>query len=89
MADVTYNTSSFPSLLRTVDSVLRLAPGCEVVLAYKERHETERGIWGMFESIGLRMQKVDQIYGFGGAQVEVWLGGVDNDISQGIESIRG
>ena len=89
MADVTYNTSSFPSLLRTVDSVLRLAPNCEVVLAYKERHETERGIWGMFENIGLRMQKVDQIYGSGGAQVEVWLGGVDKCISRGIESIRG
>jgi hypothetical protein len=30
------------------------------------------------------MQKVDQVYGFGGAQVEVWLGGVDRDISQGM-----
>jgi hypothetical protein len=74
MADVTYNTSSFPSLLRTVDSILRLAPSCAVVLAHKERHEAERGIWGMFEGIGLKMQKIDQIYGFGGAPVEVWLG---------------
>jgi hypothetical protein len=89
MADVTYNTSSFPSLIRTVDSVLRLVPGCEVVLAYKERHETERRILGMFESIGLRMRKIDHIYGFGAAEVEVWLGGVDRDMPEGIESIQG
>jgi len=80
MADVTYNPSSFPSLLRTVGSILRLAPGCEVVLAYKERHETEREIWGSFEGIGLKMQKIDQINGFGGAEVEVWLGGVNRAI---------
>ena len=77
MADVTYNTSSFPSLLRTVDSILRLAPSCQVVLAYKERHEAEGEIWGMFEGVGLRMQKIDQVHGFGGAEVQVWLGGVD------------
>ncbi len=77
MADVTYNPSSFPSLLRTIDSILRLAPSCEVVLAYKERHETERGIWGDFEGVGLEMRKIDQVSGFGGAQVEIWLGGVD------------
>jgi hypothetical protein len=76
MADVTYNPSSFPSLLRTVDSILRLAPGCEVVLAYKERHDTERRIWGDFEGIGLKMRMIDRAYGFGGAPVEVWLGGV-------------
>jgi hypothetical protein len=81
MADVTYNTSSFPSLLRTVDSILQLAPGCNVVLAYKERHEAERGIWGMFEGIGLKMQMVDQVHGFGGAQVEVWVGTVDKATS--------
>jgi hypothetical protein len=80
MADVTYNTTSFPSLLRTVDSTLRLAPGCEVVLAYKERHETEREIWGDFEGIGLKMRKIDQVDGFGGAEVEVWLGAVDRVI---------
>jgi protein N-lysine methyltransferase METTL21D len=89
MADVTYNTSSFPSLLRTVDSILRLAPGCKVVLAYKERHEAERGIWGMFEGVGLKLQKIDQILGFGGAQVEVWLGGVDSVMSQRVEPIWG
>jgi len=81
MADVTYNPSSFPSLLRSVDSILRLTPECEVVLAYKERHETEREIWGDFERIGLKMRKIDQVYGFGGAQVEIWLGGVDRVIS--------
>ena len=63
MADVTYNTSSFPALLRTLGSLLALgdshhhhtelgargsvAPEPLVLLAYKERDPAERQLWDM------------------------------------------
>jgi protein N-lysine methyltransferase METTL21D len=63
MADVTYNTSSFPALLRTLTSLLALSdhrrqcvggPGAHepidgplVLLAYKERDPGERQLWDM------------------------------------------
>ncbi|KAH9987134.1 putative methyltransferase-domain-containing protein [Russula compacta] len=63
MADVTYNTSSFPALLRTLASLLAPSTGTPphpprndddvgssgplVVLAYKERDPAERQLWDM------------------------------------------
>jgi hypothetical protein len=63
MADVTYDTSSFPALLRTLTSLLSLSdhrrqcvggPGAHepidgplVLLAYKERDPGEQRLWDM------------------------------------------
>ncbi|KAG8834265.1 hypothetical protein FRC17_009274 [Serendipita sp. 399] len=75
MSDVTYNTDSFPALLRTLKNLLQLSPHARIILAYKERHEAERSAWPLFEKeVGIRLQKVDEIPGAGGAPVEVWFG---------------
>lgn len=75
MADVTYNTDSFPSLVRTLSQLVRLgkkAPA--VVLGYKERDVAERTLWELVGEFGLKFQKVGERAGAGGAPVEVWLG---------------
>ena len=75
MADVTYNTTSFPSLLRTLDrlSKLRATPPA-VLLAYKERDPDERRLWGMAAEIGLVFDKLTDVPGYGGMPVEVYVG---------------
>ncbi|TFY53332.1 hypothetical protein EVJ58_g9509 [Rhodofomes roseus] len=59
MADVTYNTSAFPSLIRTVSDILRLrSPSTPelrktvLLLGYKERDPAERTLWEMMRDIG-------------------------------------
>lgn len=75
MSDVTYNTSSFPALLKTLNNLLDLSPHARIMLAYKERHDSERVVWPMFEEqVGLQIHKVDNVPGAGGAPVEIWLG---------------
>jgi len=88
MADVTYNTSSFPALLRTLAALLALRAGsssthgdgsgrCEplVVLAYKERDPAERQLWDMMaRETGVVLECVGKQAGAGGLPVEIWLG---------------
>lgn len=75
MSDVTYNDASFQPLLRTLRRLCTLSSAARFILAYKERHDSERRIWDMFESeAGILFQKVDEISGAGGAPVEIWLG---------------
>lgn len=75
MADVTYNTSSFPALLRTLASLITMsAKRPLILLGYKERDEAERTIWVMANEIGIRFRKVDEIAGSGVDPVEVWIG---------------
>jgi hypothetical protein len=88
MADVTYNTSSFPALLRTLGSLLALcdphyhraeldpvAPEPLVLLAYKERDPAERQLWDMMaRETGVVLECVGKQAGAGGLPVEVWLG---------------
>jgi hypothetical protein len=75
MSDVTYNTASFPALLRTVKNLLSLAPAARMIIAYKERHVAERIAWEMFESDAkLSLHKVEEIPGSAGVPVEIWLG---------------
>ena len=76
MADVTYNTASFPSLVRTFSSLTQL---CEkpplMLLGYKERDTSERTLWEMLRqeaSFGLVL--AGQIQGAGDASVEIWIG---------------
>jgi hypothetical protein len=83
MADVTYNTASFPSLLRTLSSLVRLnaknsRPPPLVILGYKERDSDERSLWGMLASdVGVRLEKVGECEGWPeSTPVEFWVGRV-------------
>lgn len=76
-ADVTYNTASFPSLLKTLTSLLRPddGPRPPLLLAYKQRDLAERDLWKMLESEGIELRHVDTISGAEEeGEVEIWLG---------------
>ncbi|KAG5643258.1 hypothetical protein DXG03_001268 [Asterophora parasitica] len=78
MADVTYNTSSFPSLARTLSALTRLGTKPPIVLlGYKERDAAERTLWELVGEFGLTFRKIGERAGAGGAPVEVWMGTVD------------
>ncbi|KAI0057207.1 hypothetical protein BV25DRAFT_1920310 [Artomyces pyxidatus] len=77
MADVTYNTSSFPSLLRTLSSILALSSSRHplVLLAYKERDPAERELWDLLaRETGIILERVGSQAGAGGQEVEIWMG---------------
>ncbi|PVG04887.1 hypothetical protein CPB86DRAFT_809881 [Serendipita vermifera] len=75
MSDVTYNTSSFPALIKTLKRLINISPNAWVILAYKERHSAERTAWNMFEDeVKIRLKKVKEVKGAGGAPVEIWIG---------------
>ena len=84
MADVTYNTAAFPSLIRTVSDILRLRAEARkqdatlketmILLGYKERDPAERTLWGMMQEVGVHLEKVDERRGAGGDPVEIWIG---------------
>lgn len=85
MADVAYNTSSFPTLLSTLASLLALsdhdgnaAAGAReplVLLAYKERDPGERQLWDMMMAdVGVALEQVGSEAGAGGPPVEIWMG---------------
>lgn len=75
MADVTYNTASFPSLVRTLSELVRLGTKSPVVLlGYKERDAAERTLWDLMKEAGIKFQRIGQRLGAGGAPVEIWLG---------------
>ena len=74
MADVTYNTSSFPSLVRTLSDLIKLGLKPPVVLlGYKERDPGERTLWKMTKEVGLEFEKVAERPGAGGAPIEIWI----------------
>ncbi|KAI9632484.1 putative methyltransferase-domain-containing protein [Dioszegia hungarica] len=79
-ADVTYNTASFPSLVRTLTALLRPGSPDEkqpmLLLAYKQRDPGERELWKMLEDVGIVMRLADTIEGADGGEgaVEIWLG---------------
>ncbi|WVO13234.1 hypothetical protein L204_100847 [Cryptococcus depauperatus] len=81
-ADVTYNTSAFPSLLSTLSSLICPPNDSSahplLLMAYKERDSGERELWQMLEGQGIDMVKIDEVkgcedYGF----TEIWVGGTD------------
>ncbi|TDL23856.1 hypothetical protein BD410DRAFT_746742 [Rickenella mellea] len=75
MADVTYNTSSFPSLVATLERLKKV--GREppaVLLAYKERDAAERDLWNQVTRIGLELHEIDRVNGAGGAPIEIYFG---------------
>lgn len=75
MADVTYNTTSFPALSRTLLRLSRMgSQPPAILLGYKERDEGERSFWEMAAQVGIKFQKIGERGGTGGAPVEIWLG---------------
>jgi len=86
MADVTYNTSSFPSLVRTLSTLLQLNAKRNVkppliLLGYKERDPAERTLWEMALRIGVVFQRFGGRSGSGGQEVEVWVGKVETELT--------
>lgn len=79
MADVTYNTASFPSLVRTLDRLVQLSRASAsdrspcIVLAYKQRDAAERTLWPMLRDIDVQLELVDKVSGAGGEDVEIWI----------------
>lgn len=86
MADVTYNSSIFPSLVRTLLSLLQPQPTSAsplVLLSFKERDPTgaERGLWTLAKEKGIWFEMVGCVKGHGATkeegEVEVWVGGLE------------
>ncbi|WVW80047.1 hypothetical protein I302_102020 [Kwoniella bestiolae CBS 10118] len=78
-ADVTYNTSAFPSLLRTLTSLLAPSPAKKppiLILAYKQRDPSERDLWTMLQEKGVSLRLVDKVVGVERDQgeTEIWIG---------------
>lgn len=78
---MTYNTASFPSLLRTLSSLVQLNSEYSrsppvVILGYKERDPDERILWGMLESeVGIHLEKVGECDGWPeSTPIEFWIG---------------
>lgn len=81
MADVTYNTSSFPSLVRTLAALSRVGLNPPIfIMGYKERDSAERTLWEMTKQVGIKFEQVGERKGGGGAPVEIWLGRSENSI---------
>lgn len=92
MADVTYNTASFPSLVRTLKSIIALHDSSDkpepplVLLGYKERDSAERTLWDMAREIGVDFLQVGERAGMGGQPIEIWLGHVHESFKQNATS---
>lgn len=74
MSDVTYNTSSFPSLVQTIAKLIRRGNPPVILLGYKERDTAERDLWAMLEAMGLRLEKIGERQGAVEPAVEIWFG---------------
>ena len=77
MADVTYNTASFPALVRTLDTLIGLSSSGKsptIILGYKERDLEERTLWEMVKGIGVALERVGERVGAGREPVEFWIG---------------
>jgi hypothetical protein len=74
MSDVTYNTSSFPALLKTIAKLVEMREPPVILLGYKERDEAERDAWNMLEERGIRLEKIGQRLGAANPSVEIWFG---------------
>jgi hypothetical protein len=80
-ADVTYNTASFPHLLKTLCALLKatshIVAGKQpvVLLAYKQRDVAEKGLWALLDDEGIIMEPVSTVRGAEEeGPVEIWIG---------------
>ncbi|KIJ65120.1 hypothetical protein HYDPIDRAFT_88870 [Hydnomerulius pinastri MD-312] len=84
MADVTYNTLSFPALIGTLSRLIEFSKSKRngrppmILLGYKERHSDERTLWEMAKGINIHFEKVGEVKGAGGNPVEIWVGRVSD-----------
>lgn len=74
MSDVTYNTSSFPSLVQTIAKLIRRENPPVILLGYKERDTAERDLWAMLRAMGLHLEKIGERRGAAEPAVEIWFG---------------
>ncbi|KAJ7091335.1 putative methyltransferase-domain-containing protein [Mycena belliarum] len=73
MADVAYNTSSFGSLVQTLNRLVNSSSKRpRVIMGYKVRDESERALWAMVEAAGMLLTLVGRREGAGGMPVEIW-----------------
>ncbi|TFK71378.1 hypothetical protein BDN72DRAFT_765157 [Pluteus cervinus] len=89
MADVTYNTDSFPSLIRAIHNLIQLPKSHLpnsiptkppiIILGYKERHSAERELWPQIKEIGAELVKLGEREGAGGPHIEIWACVPDED----------
>ncbi|KAH7885836.1 putative methyltransferase-domain-containing protein [Phlebopus sp. FC_14] len=85
MADVTYNTSSFPALIATLSRLVRFSEGRRkghspmILMGYKERDSAERALWDMVKCIHIEFQRVGEVKGAGGNAIEIWVGQVSGE----------
>ncbi|KAG6331774.1 hypothetical protein ID866_7318 [Astraeus odoratus] len=79
MADVTYNTASFPALIGTLMRLVQFSRYKSkqpplILLGYKERDAAERTLWDRARGIDIDLEQVAQVSGAGGNAIEVWVG---------------
>jgi hypothetical protein len=66
---VTYNTASFPALISTLKrlffppSMTVATPSPVLLLAYKQRHASERTLWPALKEIGIQLERFGTIDG--------------------------
>ncbi|KIL65568.1 hypothetical protein M378DRAFT_76761 [Amanita muscaria Koide BX008] len=79
MADVTYNTSAFPALMRTLRKLVKLGQKPPLILlGYKERDIAERSLWDLAKEENIHFILIEKIRGAGDAPIEIWIGRVIN-----------
>lgn len=80
MADVTYNTTSFPALINTLSRLAEFSKSKRadrypsILLGYKERDVAERTLWNMAKEAGIVLEQVGVVSGAGGTAIEIWIG---------------
>lgn len=78
MADVAYNTDSFPALIQTLADARNMSPDKKplFLMGYKERHGEERRLWDMTKKVGIDFIRVGTVPGHasGVAPIEIWIG---------------
>lgn len=76
---MTYNTASFPCLVSTLERLLKPADREPplLLLAYKQRDEAERELWGMLAQRGIGTVLVDTVQGAEETgETEIWVAAV-------------
>ncbi|TIC10821.1 hypothetical protein E3Q10_03136 [Wallemia mellicola] len=71
-ADVAYNTSSFPMLLSTLDTLFQVNSSAKFILGYKYRDYGEADFWELLKNINLNARLIESTMGEQGSATEIW-----------------